>query len=135
MTAIPRVLPALDETNTGFWTGGLSGELRICRCAACSHWIHPPAPVCRRCLSDDVHPTPVSGDAVVLSYTINRQQWTAEETAPYVVAIVELPEQPGLRLTTNIVDCHPGEVGAGMAVRVRFEEVEDVAIPVFSPVR
>lgn len=134
MTTVPRVLPALDETNRAFWTGGLAGDLNITRCGSCSTWNHPPTPVCRHCLSTEVHPTPVSGDAVVQTYTVNRHQWGPEESTAYVVAIVELAEQEGLRLTTNVVDCDPEEVRIGMPVRSRFEVVEDVAIPVFAPV-
>jgi hypothetical protein len=53
---------------------------------------------------------------------------------PYVVAIVELPEQSGLRLTTNIVNCQPDQVRIGMAVAVTFCEQEDVFLPLFEPV-
>jgi uncharacterized OB-fold protein len=52
---------------------------------------------------------------------------------PYVIALVELPEQTGLRLTTNIVRCDPAAVHVGMAVRVVFAAVEDVFLPVFEP--
>jgi len=51
-----------------------------------------------------------------------------------VVAIVELDEQPGLRLTTNIVHCAPDDVKIGMRVRVLFEDLgEDVYLPLFEP--
>ena len=53
---------------------------------------------------------------------------------PYVVAIVELEEQPGLRLTTNVVGCEPEDVEIGMAVKVVFEDVgDDVFLPLFEP--
>ena len=40
---------------------------------------------------------------------------------PYVVAIVEIDEDPSIRLTTNIVGCEPEDVEIGMPVRVVFE--------------
>jgi uncharacterized OB-fold protein len=53
------------------------------------------------------------------------------------VAIVEMIEQTGLRLTTNLVDCPPEEIRIGMAVRVVFRHHEDpggdVWIPLFEP--
>ena len=56
---------------------------------------------------------------------------------PYVVAIVEIEEQPALRLTTNLVNCAPDEVRIGMAVRVVFEKRADrdgdIWIPLFEP--
>ena len=45
-----RVLPAVVPENEHFWTGGAEGELRFLRCTACRYWIHPPTPVCPRCL-------------------------------------------------------------------------------------
>lgn len=126
-----RKLPALTPENTPFWQGGAHGELRIYHCAACRRFFHPPAPVCPRCNSLDVAPRPVSGRGKVMSFTVNHQAWTPELTQPYVVAIVELAEQPGLRFVTNIVGCPPGEVAIDMPVRVRFEQVEDVWLPLF----
>ena len=72
-----------------------------------------------------------------MSFTINHQQWRPELDVPYVVAIVSLPEQDDLRLTTNIVNCEPAEVDFGMAVRVTFMEYPDergnVWLPMFEP--
>ena len=76
----------------------------------------------------------VSGRAQVLTYTVNHQPWLPGFDPPYVIAIVEIEEQPGLRLTTNIVNCAPEALRIGMPVRVLFEQHEDVAIPLFEPV-
>lgn len=131
-----RVPPLLTERNTDFWTGGLSGELRIQRCDHCATYHHPPTTVCRSCLRGDLTAHAVSGKATVMAYTINHQQWAPTATPdPYVVAIVELPEQEGLRITTNIVHCDVREVFIGMAVRVSFEPLADVALPLFEPDR
>ena len=128
-----RVLPRLDDRNRPFWTGGADGELRFWRCQACGWWLHPPGPICPQCLSRDLQPEAASGSAVVHTYTINHQNWMPGFDLPYVIAIVELPEQEGLRLTTNIVDCDPGDVRIGMPVRVRFDDYDDVWLPVFEP--
>ena len=128
-----RVLPQLNDLNRPFWTGGERGELCLLRCRACKHWIHPPAPICPACLARDVAPEAASGRARVASFTVNHQPWIPGFDPPYVVAIVELPEQTGLRLTTNLVGCAPSDVRIGMPVRVRFEQREDVWIPLFEP--
>jgi uncharacterized OB-fold protein len=52
---------------------------------------------------------------------------------PYVVAEVELVEQEGLRLLTNVVGVEPGAVAIGMAVEVVFAQHEDVYVPLFTP--
>lgn len=128
-----RVLPAVDDATRPFWTGGERGELRILRCRACGTWVHPPGPVCPRCLGTDLEPEAVSGRAVVHTYTVNHQAWYPGLDPPYVVAIVALPEQAGLRLTTNIVGCAPGDVRIGLPVRVTFERYDDVWLPMFEP--
>lgn len=134
-----RVMPAVTVDNEHFWRGGEQGELRILRCGSCGYWIHPPAPICPQCLAREVSPQSVSGRAEVLTYTVNHQQWYPDLDPPYVVAIVQLPEQDDLRLTTNIVNCDPTEVDFAMAVQVTFLEYPDtrgnVWLPMFEPVR
>jgi uncharacterized OB-fold protein len=130
-----RVLPRVTEQNEHFWRGGADGELRFLRCAECGYWIHPPSPICPHCLGKDVAAAAVSGDASVHTFTINEQPWIPGFDPPYVIAIVELPEQEGLRLTTNIVGCAPADVYVGMPVHVVFENYDDdVWLPLFTPV-
>jgi len=130
-----RLPPRLTAINTPYWTGGLAGQLLITRCLSCGYWNHPPSALCRRCLSAEVDPVPTSGDATVVTYTVNHQRWSPDATPdPYVIAIVELPEQAGLRQITNIVNCAVDDVHIGMPVRVTFRRFADVALPLFEPV-
>jgi hypothetical protein len=71
----------------------------------------------------------------VASFTINHQQWEPELQVPYVMALVELEEQPDVRLVTNIVRCPAEAVAIGMPVQVVFERSEDVWIPLFEPLK
>lgn len=133
MTDLPfRVQPALDPENRFFWSSGADGPLRFARCGACGYWLHPPLPRCPECASRDVAPAPVSGRGRVWSYTVNHHSWDGG-TEPYAIGLVELAEQPGLRLTTNIVGCPPDEVRIAMAVRVTFEQHGIVFIPLSEP--
>lgn len=125
-----RVLPAIDETNEFFWTSGEDGQLRFQRCRSCSFFLHPPGPRCPECGTGELRPEPVSGRGTVFSFTVNHQQW-AGDSEPWIIAIVELVEQPGLRLTTNIVDCPLDEVAVGQEVEVIFEERDTVWFPLF----
>ena len=75
-----------------------------------------------------------SGRARLHSFTINHQRWFPGQEVPYVIGLVELVEQVGLRLTTNIINCPPDRVTIGMPLRVVFENVSDeVALPLFEP--
>ena len=134
-TAVIRPLPVPTNEERAFWAGGAAGQLLVNRCDACGRWHHPPKPVCPHCFSTAVAPKPVSGRGTVWAATVNHQQWFATRDAPYVIAIVELAEQAGLRLLTNIVDCDPAQVHAGMAVTVGFEPLaDDIWLPTFRPV-
>jgi hypothetical protein len=126
-----RKLPALTIDTAPFWQGGAQGVLQIHYCAGCHRFFHPPNPICPHCNSFDVSPRPVSGRGRVVTFTINRQAWTAELVEPYVVAIVELAEEANLRLLSNIVGCDPDAVVIDMPVSVTFERHEDVWIPLF----
>lgn len=128
-----RLLPRVDDRNEFFWTSGQDGLLRFLRCGGCGYWLHPPGPVCPVCHSKDLAPEPVAGTAVLHTYTVNRQPWLPGFDPPYVVAIVELPEQEGLRLTTNLVNCELDDVRIGMPVQVVFEAWDDVWLPLFEP--
>lgn len=129
-----RPTPRVTATTEPFWRGGVTGSLHIQRCADCGYFAHPPGPVCPRCLGRALDSVPVSGRARVVASTVNHHPWYPGWAVPYVVAIVELDEQPGLRLTTNIVECDPGAVTIGMAVSVRFAPIDDgVWLPLFAP--
>lgn len=132
--ATPRALPRLDFVNRPFWTGGAEGELRIMHCSDCGTFNHPPQPVCRNCLSENVAPKAVPGTGVVDTFTVNHQAWAPGQEVPYVIARVALEGAPSVYLTTNIVGCPPEEVDIGDRVRVTFEQHGDVYIPLFEKV-
>jgi acetyl-CoA acetyltransferase/uncharacterized OB-fold protein len=128
-----RPLPELTPANRWFWTSGADGQLRIQGCEECKTLVHPPTPVCPACRSRSRVPTTVSGRGTVIGFTVNRQPWLPSFDPPYAIAIVALAEDAAVRLTTNIVGCDPDEVHIGQEVAVRFEQHEDVWIPLFEP--
>jgi acetyl-CoA acetyltransferase/uncharacterized OB-fold protein len=128
-----RPLPELTPATAWFWTSGADGRLRVQGCTECSALVHPPVPICPVCRSRAWAPMVVSGRATVVGYTVNHHQWHPDFEPPYVIAVVALAEDPGVRLTTTVVDCDPTEVAIGQEVSVRFEHHEDVWLPVFAP--
>ncbi len=131
-----RMLPALNDHNRAFWTGGADGELLIAWCAACERWVQPPVVACRDC-DGPLVARAVSGRGTVFTYTVNYQPFMSTVPVPYVIAIVELDEQSDLRIATNIVDCEPNSVSVGLPVEVRFEhhhvDGDSIYFPVFTP--
>lgn len=131
-----RLLPQVTPENEHFWTGGAQGALRVLRCDDCERYLHPPAPLCGDCRGRALSVATVSGQATLLTFTVNHHAWIPGFDPPYVIAIVELAEQPGLRLTTNLVECPIDAVEIGMALEVTFEGAEDgVFLPLFRPAR
>lgn len=128
--------PELTPDTAPFWQGCARGQLLITRCKACGFYLHPPRPACRRCRSMDVEPVPVSGRGTIHTFTVAHHAFVPGLPVPYVIAIVELDEQAGLRMTTNVVDCDPSEVHIGMRVEVVFAPIagrEDIAVPHVRP--
>lgn len=128
--------PAITELTRPFWAGGLVGELRLQRCAACGHLRYPISIICPRCLSRDAAWEAVSGLGTVLTYTIFERAYHEawKDEVPYVVALVELDEGPVF--LTNIVRVPPQEVRVGQRVTVVFERRSaEAALPQFAPVR
>jgi uncharacterized protein len=130
----PRVLPKITARNAHFWQGGADGALRLDRCQVCGTYLHPPSPVCWSCRSMDVAPEAVSGRGVVYAFTINHYRWLPDMDPPYVVAMIDLVEQEGLRITSNVVGCPVTDVRTGMEVEVVFAHHDDVYVPLFRPV-
>jgi acetyl-CoA acetyltransferase/uncharacterized OB-fold protein len=127
-------LPALEPDTKAYWEACRDGRLAMLRCRSCRWIIHPPRPVCSRCRSREVALEDLSGRGTVVTYTINHQRWMPGLEVPYTIAIVELAEQRGLRLTTNLIDVAPADVTIGMPVHVQFRKMSDeISLPVFAP--
>ena len=130
-----KPVPIPDETTAFYWAAARDGRLEVQRCACCGSWRFPPTIACPSCQSEDLVPTPVSGRGSVYSFTVVRQAFDPAYAAelPYVVALVELEEDPNVRILTNIVGAEPSAITVGMPVEVTFEDRDGAALPVFRP--
>lgn len=138
------LLPDLDDDSAGFWEGCAAGELRVQRCNVCSHRQFPPRQMCPACQSFDLGWEPVSGRATVWSFVIAHPPLLPAyaELAPYNVIVVELDEDPSLRMVGNLVasdnatinSLSPDAIEVGQRVRVVFQRVSDhVSLPRWVP--
>lgn len=134
------VLPGLeDPAARPFWDGTARGELLIQTCADCGRLRMPPRPMCPACRSIGVAWTKASGRGRVWSYVVAHPPLLPAyaEFAPYPVIVVELEEDPSIRLVGNFVASADGPINAidpatiriGEPVRVVFAQIEDVALP------
>jgi uncharacterized OB-fold protein len=126
--------PAPDADSEPFWRATAEGRLALCRCQQCRRWLQPPLERCRMCASETAFED-VAGTGEVHSFIIVRQPSVPGylEDLPYVVALVELDEQPGLRLPTRLVGIDPEDVHIGLRVHAEFEALPggEYVVPVF----
>jgi uncharacterized OB-fold protein len=130
-----RALPAITPETRHFWEGTRAGELRLQKCAACTHVYFPPRPFCPQCASDQVGVIRASGRATLYSYVIHMRP-APGFVPPYSIAVVELEEGP--RMMTNIVDTEqtPEALQLDMALEVVFQQASDeICLPLFRPAR
>ena len=133
--AVPKPAPAPTEITRFFWDAAREHRLVIQRCDDCACYIHWPQILCPSCGSGRLSPSQVSGKGTVYSFCVVYHVFHpgfAEET-PYSLAIIELEEQRGLRMVTNIVDCPNDALYVGMPVEVTFEDREGYTLPQFRP--
>lgn len=127
-----RFLPELTDLTRSYWTGGLEGKLLLMRCDSCGTWVNPPeSPTCA--CGGTLAPEESCGTGTVFTFSVNHHPYNPTVPNPYVIAIIEMDDQPNLRVFTNILGCEPEQVSIGMPVKVAFEDHGDKAVPVFIP--
>ena len=130
----PRPHPYPDEVTAGFWEAAQKRVLAIQQCGDCGTFIHYPSALCTNCQSENLGYSEVSGRGTVYSFAIVRHSFHPAFTPPYVIALIDLDDAPGVRMYTNIVDVDPEAVRIDMPVQVTFEDIGDgTLIPQFMP--
>ena len=130
-----RPIPKASPETAPYWEAASRGELCIQLCNGCDKFYFYPRPACPECGSRDVEWVKVSGRARLHTYLINHLPARGfEERGPYAIAVVELHEGP--RLMSNIVGIAntPEELVLDMELRVDFEQLGEMSLPVFRPV-
>ena len=128
-----RPLPELTAENTAFWTGGAEGKLMIAFCKDCAAAIHPPQLVCPKCWCETIESRAVAGTGTVYSYTVNHQPWAPDMAVPFALAVVDLDDAPGVRVTAEVVNVDPETVAIGHRMRISFLNLGDIWLPQWEP--
>jgi len=125
-------LPQPTRDNAPFYEAALRGELRLQRCADCGRFRHYPRPLCPHCLSREHTWELASGYGEVYTWTIVRGPTLPpfEPQLPYNVVDVLLDE--GVHFVSQLLDCPPEEIRAGLRVRAVFAPpVDGIALVKF----
>lgn len=131
---MPRPVPAMNDTE--FLRGCEKRHLRFQACAACGILRHPPMPICSQCHSTAEKWVEAPTTAKVYSFTVvhHASHPAVKTSLPYVVALLEFPALPGVRLISNITHVDPSEVRIGMQVDLWWDDIgEGMFLPRFRP--
>jgi hypothetical protein len=120
---MPLPQPTLD--NVAFYEAARRGELRFQRCSACGAFRHYPRPICPKCLSREFTWELSNGRGTIHTWTIVRGPTLPafEHKIPYNVVDVRMEE--GVHFVSEVLDCPPEEIHAGMPVEATFVAVTD----------
>jgi uncharacterized protein len=132
--ADPRPVPAPDDVTRFYWEAAADHRLVLQRCRACQKMQYPPEICCVHCQAEEFDAAETTGRGVIYSYSVVDRPLHAGflDALPYVVALVELNDQPGLRILTNLIDVPAGTpLSCGLPVEVTFEERGSVTLPQF----
>jgi uncharacterized protein len=131
----------LEEADAApFFEAARRGELHIQTCDGCGRRRFPPRPMCPWCHSLASEWRRQSGRGRIWSFAVPHPPLLPAfvDEAPYVVVVVELEEDPGIRLVGNVVRAANGSIGAVSAqeltiganvVAVFGESVEGYPVP------
>jgi len=132
-----RHLPDTEAPELApFWEGCRTGELRIPRCEACGKLVWYPQLTCPRCGGERMPWTKVSGRGRLFTWVRVHRAFLPgfEKRVPYLTALVELEDDPAVRLATLLDAPDAAALCIGMPVEVAFERVnERLTLPRFRP--
>jgi uncharacterized OB-fold protein len=117
--------PVAESFEEPYWDAIKRKKLMFQRCEACGRWSHPPRVMCDKCNSSDMEWVESSGKGKIYSYVIFTRETHPTYKVPYEVVLVEMENEEGVRIISNMADCKPDEVYIGMPVEVVFMDVTD----------
>jgi len=118
----PSILPYVHDRDTaGFFEAAAEGRLVYRACLDCGRGLHPPTDHCPYCGGWNTAWKAASGRGRLRSWTAVMHQIHPDYPAPYTLVVVEIEENPDVRLMGRL-DGAP-ELQDGMPMQVWFEQL------------
>ena len=105
-----------------FWQAASEGKLVICTCAACEVDIWYPKERCDHC-NQEAGWRELEGRARLLSWTVVERALNPNFAVPYIPALVEPLDAPGVQLVTWIKTDFRDELVCDMVGHVAFDVI------------
>jgi uncharacterized OB-fold protein len=115
----------VDQDTRERYRGWLRHEHVVDRCVDCGAFREPPGPICPRCWSTDVERVAVRGTGTIhLAIFLHQGPRVdgVDYSSPHPVVVVELDEQPGLRVTGTVVAASNDDIHIGSPVEMTWIE-------------
>ena len=130
----PAPIPVPTPVTQPFWDATKDHRLLLQRCAN-GHVFYYARTHCPECLSNEMTWVEASGRGKLYSYTVARRPQSPEfaDDVPYIIAAITLEEGP--RMTSLLVDADPDNVRIDGPVEVAWDDLGDLAMPYFRPIR
>jgi uncharacterized protein len=91
-------------------------------CKKCGKWFFPPRLICDACKSQEFETKAMRRTGKILTHTVIRVPPAPfADQAPFAMAVVEMDDGP--RITTQVVDCQPGQLQIGQKVKLEFRKI------------
>jgi uncharacterized protein len=126
-----KPVPVPDDASRPYWEAARQRRLVVQHCDACGRDQFPPDLICRYCQSDRLGFLDTAGRGVIYSFAVYMRSFMAGFDAPYVLALIDLDDHPGVRMMPNIVETPIPSISVGMPVEVTFEERGEWFVPQF----
>ena len=118
-------VPQPTPDTAPFYEAARRGELRLQRCTDCGTWRHYPRPTCPVCLSRQLTWERASGRGTVYTWTIVRGPTLPAFTAKLPYNVVDVLLDEGVHFVSEVLDCPPEAIRAGMPVIATFVPLTD----------
>ena len=128
--------PVPTPDSAGFWSATADGVLALGWCESCGRYRHPPVERCPTCAGPMTF-KPVSGRGTLFSYIIVHRAIAPgfQDRPGHLIGLVELDDQPGLRLSTQLEGITAETVRIGMPMIAEIVPLRggDLTVPGLAP--
>lgn len=114
----------IDPLFSPYFASLADGHLSFPHCDDCGQFHWYPMRLCPHCRSSCIVWRPIAGDATVYSWTTVHHAFdpSFDLSPPYVVALLEFADAPGVRLVTNIAGPDLTRLHVGARVIPQFPD-------------
>lgn len=123
---MPKQSPVPDDLSKPFWDACNEDRLLIQNCSACDRMQFPPELACAKCGSSELDWREVSGNGRVNGYCVmyDSRVRLLQADQPFNIAVIELKDDPDIKMFSHLPGTKPNEVTIGASVMVEFQVTE-----------